>query len=150
MGPQGPAGRTIISSYGERYLDTQQTLQLTKDTETLVPLNNSGPAFDANYDTENAIGIQVSDFYLISYFFSGNPSVDCTLTFMLRSNGSPLPSSNINAFFKQNTLNNVSNTIIAVLKADEVLTLNVRSSEDTSISFKELTNVVLTMVKIDF
>lgn len=148
IGPQGPAGVTEIISYAERYLDTSTALSLTQDADTLVPLNNSGPAFNANYDTENAIGIQESGFYQISYFFSGNPNVDCTLTFTLRSNGSPIPSSNISVDFKQNTVNNVSNTVIGALNINEALTLMVRSSTNTTITFKELANVVLTIVKI--
>lgn len=66
-------------AYVERYLDATQELKLTASIDTIVPLNNSGPAFFANYDTKNSIDITQAGFYLISYFLSFEPKEDCTL-----------------------------------------------------------------------
>ena len=66
-------------AYAERYLDATQELKLTASIDTIVPLNNSGPAFFANYDTKNSIDITQAGFYLISYFLSFEPKEDCTL-----------------------------------------------------------------------
>lgn len=45
VGPRGPAGPAPDVAYGERYLDLEQELVLTKDRDTVVPLNLGGPAF---------------------------------------------------------------------------------------------------------
>lgn len=116
IGPQGPAGTTQTVAYAERYLDATQELKLTASTDTIVPLNNSGPAFFANYDTENSIDIKQAGFYLISYFFSDEPKEDCTLTFAVKYNDLLIPASNVTVKWQANSINSVSNSIIAALQ----------------------------------
>ena len=66
VGPRGPAGPAPDVAYGERYLDLEQELVLTKDKDTVVPLNLGEPAFFTYFDTENTIEIKQNGFYLIS------------------------------------------------------------------------------------
>lgn len=103
-------------AYAERYLDATQELKLTASTDTIVPLNNSGPAFFANYDTENSIDIKQAGFYLISYFLSFEPKADCTLTLAVKYNDLLIPASNVTVKWQANSINYVSNSIIAALQ----------------------------------
>lgn len=148
IGPQGPAGPTQTVAYAERYLDATQELKLTASTDTVVPLNNSGPAFFAEYDTENAIDIKQAGFYLISYFLSAEPKEDCTLTLAVKYNDLLTPASNVTVKWQANSINSVSNSIIAALQEGDVLTLSVRAAAETTLSFNGTANAVLTIVKI--
>lgn len=145
VGPQGPEA---VVSYASRYLNTTQQLQLTRDTYSVVPLNELGTAFNASYDTENSIDIKLNAFYLISYYFSTSVSKDCSLTVTAKVNDLPISPSNTCNNFKQGAISSVSNTFIQALNDTDVLTLNVRSDEDVNLSFNENTNAVLTIVKI--
>lgn len=135
-------------AYAERYLDATQELKLTASTDTIVPLNNSGPAFFANYDTENSIDIKQAGFYLISYFLSSDPKDDCTLTLAVKYNDLLTPASNVTVKWQANSTNYVSNSIIAALQEWDALTLSVRAAAETALSFNGIANAVLTIVKI--
>lgn len=149
--PKGEKGESAVSPrivYGERFLNTSSQLQLTQDVETVVPLKENGPGFNLGYDTENAIDIRETNFYLISYYFSATPTTITKINLKLQSNDTLLPSSNISTTFEPNKINNVSNTILATLQADEKLTLIISSDTDATLNFNALTNVVLTVVKV--
>lgn len=148
-GPQGPAGPTQIVSYAERYLDTAQEFNLQTEIDTIVPLTSTGPALFANYDTENAIDIKQTGFYQISYYFSATPKTNCNLTISVRDNDLLLPASNLNVNWQANTINNVSNSIITSLSSEDVLTLSIRSTTDTDLTFGEFANAVLSIAKIN-
>lgn len=147
-GEQGPPGITETIVYGERYLYQHQDLNLTAEVDTIVPLNNDGPALFAAYDTENAIDIKESAFYEIHYYFGATPKQDCTLTVSVRDNDLLLPGSNILTNWKANTASNVCNKIIAGLSQGDVLTLSIRTTNNTTFTFGDNANAVLGIVKI--
>lgn len=154
QGPQGPAGPTTTTAYAMRYLDLNQELTLQADTDETVPLNNQGPALFAEYTTENAIDIKDSSFYQISYLINATPKEDCDLLITAKYNDLTLPASNINVKWKANTNNTISNTFIAALANGDVLTLNIRATNQTTLSFNNGTNIaqgtsaVLSIIKI--
>lgn len=148
-GDTGPQGPSHIVAYAERYLVTTEELKTQSGIEKIIPLNSEGPALFADYDTENAINIKQSGFYLISYYFSAMPKSDCTLTISVKDNDLLLPAGNLTTHWQANTLGNISNTIITALNVDDKLTLCIRSTPDTDFSFKSGTSAVLTIVKID-
>lgn len=147
-GPTGPAGTSVTVSYAERYLDNMQELNLIANTDTTVPLNSVGPAFFANYDTENAIDVKMQGFYLISYYFSTTTKSDCTLTLSVKYNNIILPGSNISTHFQSNVKGNISNTIIAALATGDVISLCARVTTDTDLTFDNGVSAVLSIVKI--
>lgn len=154
QGPQGPASPTTTTAYAMRYLDLNQELTLQADTDETVPLNNQGPALFAEYTTENAIDIKDSSFYQISYLINATPKEDCDLLITAKYNDLTLPASNINVKWKANTNNTISNTFIAALANGDVLTLNIRATNQTTLSFNNGTNIaqgtsaVLSIIKI--
>lgn len=148
-GPQGPVGPTEIVAYAERFLDTTQEFKLQADVDVDVPLTSNGPALFAGYDTENAINIREPGFYQVSYYFSATPKTDCKLAIGIRNNGFLLPASNLRCDWKANTIGNISNRIIAALVNEDVVTLSIRATTNTDLTFGEFTNAVLSVVKID-
>ena len=148
IGPQGPAAPIEIVSYAERYLAKEQELQLSANVDSIVPLNETGPALFAEYTSENAIDIKENGFYEIGYFFSANPKDNTNLYLSVKYNDLLLPASNILVNFQANTINTVSNKIIAALQEGDVLTLGIRANNNVTLSFDGNTNAVLTIVKI--
>ena len=148
IGPRGPVGPMPEIAYGERYLDLNQQLSLTTNTDTLVPLNVVGPSLFTYYETENAIEIKQTGFYLISYFFSAAPNENCTLTVIPKVNDTIVQASNVTANLQSNIIGNISNTVIAGLNDGEKVTLCVKSSTDVTLIFNESTSAVLTVTRI--
>lgn len=148
IGPQGPAAPIEIVSYAERYLAKEQELQLSANVDSIVPLNETGPALFAEYTSENAIDIKENGFYEIGYFFSANSKDNTNLYLSVKYNDLLLPASNILVNFQANTINTVSNKIIAALQEGDVLTLGIRANNNVTLSFDGNTNAVLTIVKI--
>ena len=148
VGPRGPAGPATDVAYGERYLDLEQELVLTKDKDTVVPLNLGEPAFFTYFDTENTIEIKQNGFYLISYFFSASPSEDCKITAMVKYNDLLFQACNVTTDMKANTIGNITNTIIGALNDGDKVTLCVRSSVNTTLTFDGSTSANLVLVRI--
>ena len=147
-GDQGEVGPAPDIAYGERYLDLEQELVLTKDKDTVVPLNLGGPAFFTYFDTENTIEIKQNGFYLISYFFSASPSDDCKITAMVKRNDLLFQACNVTTDMKANTIGNITNTIIGALNDGDKVTLCVRSSVNTTLTFNGSTSANLVLVRI--
>ena len=147
-GDQGEVGPAPDIAYGERYLDLEQELVLTAGQDTLVPLNLGGPAFFTYFDTENTIEIKQDGFYLISYFFSASPSDDCKITAMVKRNDLLFQACNVTTDMKANTIGNISNMIIGALSDGDKVTICVRSSVNTTLTFDESTSANLVLVRI--
>ena len=147
-GDQGEVGPAPDIAYGERYLDLEQELVLTAGQDTLVPLNLGGPAFFTYFDTENTIEIKQDGFYLISYFFSASPSDDCKITAMVKYNDLLFQACNVTTDMKANTIGNITNTIIGALNDGDKVTLCVRSSVNTTLTFNGSTSANLVLVRI--
>lgn len=147
-GPQGPAGASELPSYAMRFSYAAQDVNLVANTETTVLLAETGPAFLADYNSENGIDIKESGFYYISYYFNAIPKQDCSLFISAKADGINLAGSRTLVKWGANFNGVVSNSIIAALKADEVLTLSVESSENVTLSFNDSVDVTLSITKL--
>lgn len=145
-GPTGPKG-DFSSAYAMRFLNQQQQFQIPQNQEVVIPFNEQGPAFNAEYVTN---GIKVGDtgFYLITYYLSAAPQDDSTITVKVVANDVIVAGSNISAEWTQDFIGNVSNSVIAALKKDEVVNLKVSALNATALSFNGSTNVTLSINKI--
>lgn len=147
-GAPGPTAELPKISYAGRYLNIKQDLNLTTDVDTIVPLNSVESALFVSYDTEYAIDIKESAFYQINYFFSAISKEDVSLVVSVKYNDLLLPASNITINLKANTLNSISNSLIASLADGDVLTLSIKASTNCTLSFSEGTNATLNILKI--
>lgn len=139
---------TIPPAYGMRFLTSNQQIELAKLADTIISFNEVGPNKNTDYQVDNAIKINQSGFYIISYFLSGITDRDCTLTLSVMNENKIVPGSDINANFEATYKSNISNTIIAALPANSIITLNVRATDNITMSFDETTNATLTVAKI--
>lgn len=80
QGEQGPKGEPNgLGAYGERYSNSNQSFSVTANTETIVPLEQTGQAIFIEYDSSYVIEIQKYGTYQINYFFGATTSVDTIL-----------------------------------------------------------------------
>jgi hypothetical protein len=68
----------------------------------------------------------------------------------IKDNNTVVPSSNVSVEMIGDVISNVSNTIIAALAADDIVTLTVRSDQNVTLNLKNTeTPAILTITKID-
>ena len=78
------------------------------------------------------------------------PTDSCTVTVTVKDNNAVVPSSNVNVEMIGDVVSNVSNTVIAALAADDIVTLIVRSDQNITLNLKNTeTPAILTITKID-
>lgn len=82
-GLQGPRGEQGIpgtkGEYGEGYSNSNQRISIKANTETIIPLEETGPAIFIEYDTNYAIEIRKFSMYQINYFLSIATSTDTNI-----------------------------------------------------------------------
>ena len=146
-GPTGPAGPAADIAYAMRFLNQQQQLQIPQNQEVIIPFNEQGSAFNTEYVT-NGIKVKDTGFYLISYYLSAAPQNDVTITVKANANDIIVAGSNISAEWTQDFIGNVSNTVIAPLKENDIVNLKISTLNATSLSFNGSTNATLCINKI--
>lgn len=146
IGPQGPKGELNgLGAYGERYSNSNQSFNVTANTETIVPLEQTGIEYDSSY----AIEIQKYGTYQINYFFGATTSVDTNYTISIKASGKKLPSSEIKVEAKANIKSFVSGNVIFGLKEDYEITFVIAADNNTNLTFDGLTNTKLSVLKLD-
>lgn len=145
-GPQGPKGELNgLGAYGEGYSNSNQSFNVTANTETIVPLEQTGIEYDSSY----AIEIQKYGTYQINYFFGATTSVDTNYTISIKASGIKLPSSEIKVEAKANIKSFVSGNVIFGLKEDDEMTLVITADNNTNLTFDGSTNTKLSVLKLD-
>ncbi len=146
IGPQGPKGELNgLVAYGEGYSNSNQSFNVTANTETIVPLEQTGIEYDSSY----AIEIQKYGTYQINYFFGATTSVDTNYTISIKASGKKLPSSEIKVEAKANIKSFVSGNVIFGLKEDDEMTLVITADNNTNLTFDGSTNAKLSVLKLD-
>lgn len=150
IGPQGlkgdPGG---IEAYGERYSNKAQTFQITANRETIIPLEQTGPAIFTDYDSSYAIEIKKYGAYLVNYYLNVATSVDTNYVISVNASGTKLPASNVKVQAKANTIQQVyGSALFALVEGDEV-TLVVSSEKNTDLIFDDTTCAKLSVIKLD-
>lgn len=147
-GEKGPAGESFISAYGIRYSMTDTQLSLQKDADTIIPLNETGPAYFTDYTVENSIKINENGVYLISFLISGAVNEECFITSSIMANNLLQPASQVTTEFQANFINLISGSTIVSLSPNDIVTLNARSSKTVTMRFNGSTNAMLSVLKI--
>lgn len=148
IGPAGPAGSSAALSYAMRFLSFIQDLVLTANTETVIPLSQTGPAFNMDYNSANAIGVRDSGFYLATYYLHATADKNVTLTMSIKADGVNVPSGRIEVQMTSGVACNVSHSIIVALKADETVNLVAETPTETKLSFGNNVNSSLCLIKL--
>lgn len=148
VGPQGPAGMAGTIAYGLRYINKAQEITVPANNDLILPLEETGTAFNTAYDTSNGIDIKENGVYKISYFFGCAPKTNCVLVLSPKYNGLSIPGGNVSLELTANYIGNISNSVFMSLSNGDVVTLNVTSITGATLSLNGSTNGVLSVVKI--
>lgn len=149
VGPTGPTGPANgLVAYGERYSNTMQTISVAANTDTIVPLEETGTALHTSYTTDNAITINELGTYQINYFFNGALALDTSLTVSVQSSGVTIPGTIITSEATAHFLNEISGTVITAQQVGDVLTLVIKSGLAVDVTFNGSTNAKLSVLKI--
>ena len=149
-GPAGPRGTPGgIEAYAERYSNNTQRFNVTADTETIIPLEKTGPAFFADYDSTYAIEIKKFGAYQINYFLNILTSADTDYVVSIKASGTKLPSSDIKGHANANSRTSLNGTLIFGLAEGDEITLVITTNSNTELIFDGTTNAKLSIVKLD-
>ncbi len=149
-GPKGDKGEPYgLEAYGMRFSDSNQTFNIKPYMETIIPLEQTGPAIFTYYDSSYAIEIKKVGVYQINYFLSAATSVDTNYVVSVQFGGIKVPASDIKTQGKANTISKVNGSVLFAIAEETELTLVITSEKETNLIFDGTTNAILTAIKID-
>lgn len=150
VGPTGPKGNPGgIEAYAERYSTDVQRFNITAGTDAIIPLDKTGPAFNANYNSSYAIEIKKFGAYQINYFLNLLTSTDTDYVVSIKASGTKLPSSNIKGQAKANSRTSINGTLIFGLAEGDEITFVITAENNTELIFDGTTNAKLSIIKLD-
>lgn len=146
-GPTGPSGESSLS-YGSKYDTTTDTISLTADTDSPVPLTTTAPLSGITGTNANTLTIAENGVYKIDYFFNGSPNVEATLTLSVSQNSNPISSSTIIKEVQANTDDILNGSIIVSLSANDEIGLSLSSNVNATVSTADGTNAFINIVRL--
>lgn len=146
-GPTGPSGESALS-YGSKYDTTTDTISLTADTDSPVPLTTTAPLSGITGTNANTLTITANGVYKIDYFFNGSPNVEATLTLSVSQNSNPISSSTIIKEVQANTDGILNGSIIVSLSANDEIGLSLSSNVNATVSTADGTNAFINIVRL--
>lgn len=138
-----------IGSYAERYSNSNQRISLRANQETIIPLEQTGPAIFAEYDSSYAIEIKKYGMYRISYFLNVTTSADTNYVVSVKAAGTRLLGSDIKGEGKANSITTVNGSVIFALRENDEVTLVITAEHNTDLVFDGTTNAKLSVIKLD-
>ena len=154
-GPTGPTGATGptgsgtgLASFGSKYSETPQTLNIALGGTTQVGLPTGGPNSNMSYTTVNAITVNQTGTYQIAYFLNGTVAVGTTVTLAVRRNGTAIPGASISRLLAVGTGSLYSGTVMIALTAGDVIDLAVSALVAVGITLGTGTNASLNIIKL--
>ncbi len=153
IGPIGPKGEkgdpNGLGAYAERYSNVMQVFTAPANTETIIPLEKTGPSFLADYDSSYAIDIKKTGIYQVNYFFNAATSVDTDYIISIEINGIKAEGSDIKVQGQANSITNVSGYLLFNFVESDEITFVITPDKDTNLIFNETTNAKLGIIKLD-
>lgn len=146
-GPTGPSGESSLS-YGSKYDTTTDTISLTADTDSPVPLTTTALLSGITGTNANTLTIAANGVYKIDYFFNGSPNVEATLTLSVSQNSNPISSSTIIKEVQANTDDILNGSIIVSLSANDEIGLSLSSNVNATVSTADGTNAFINIVRL--
>ena len=146
-GPTGPSGESSLS-YGSKYDTTTDTISLTADTDSPVPLTTTAPLSGITGTNANTLTITANGVYKIDYFFNGSPNVEATLTLSVSQNSNTISSSTIIKEVQANTDDILNGSIIVSLSANDEIGLSLSSNVNATVSTADGTNAFINIVRL--
>ena len=149
-GPTGPAGATVTptNTYGRKYDTTEDTITLTQNVATDVPLGSNGPANGITLDTQNKLTIPENGVYQVDYYFYGSPSTNTDVTVRLNQNTTPISNTSITKSLTANVDTEFSGSTINSFNANDQIGLSIEATDAATISPGPDTSAYINIVRI--
>ncbi len=148
QGPVGPTGPAKVISYGSKYDTSTNTISLTQDTASVIPLATTGPLSGITGDVANTLTIPETGVYKIDYFFNGSTSATGDITLEILQNNNPIASTTIIKEFEANKDDTLNGSAILNLTLNDAITLGLSSSVNATVSPATGTSAYLNIVKL--
>lgn len=146
-GATGPANG--LNTYGGKYSNTQQTLNLSIGSQTQVPLANSMPNLNTTYTPANSITVTNAGTYEINYYSNVSAAVATAITFAVRNNGTDIPSTIISRTLSAGVDSIYSGSVIVNLAAGDVIDMAVSAPLDVDVTLGNGVNATLGVKRLD-
>ena len=151
-GATGPTGATGIAggiaSFGSKYSDAPQTINITLGGTTQVGLPTGGPNLNMSYATVNAITVTQTGTYQISYLLNGSVAVGTTVTMSVRRNGTAIPGASISRVLSVGTGTLYSGTVMVALTAGDVIDMALSALVAVGVTLSTGTNASLNIIRL--
>lgn len=149
-GPTGPTGPANgLNSYGGKYSNTSQTINLGIGTQTPIGLPTAMPNLNVTYTPTNSITVQQAGVYEINYFSNVSVAVGTTLTLAIRVNGTNIPSTVLSRTLSVGVSSIYSGSTIINLAAGDVIDMTLSALLAVGVTLGSGVNATLTVKKLN-
>lgn len=148
-GPTGPAGTTGgIEAFGERYTEGAETVSVTANQDTQIPLQTNGPGQNTSYTTSNAITVNTAGTYQIYYLLDVSSSQEGELTVSLRKNNIDIDGSTISLNVPANENQLFTGSVIVTLAENDTIDLAVNSTATVTLTLDSNVGSKVSLIKL--
>lgn len=138
-----------IEAYAERYSNTVQRFNVLANTETIIPLETTGPNLSTIYNSTYAIEIQKEGMYQINYFLNLATSIDTNYTVFIKAASTKIDSSEMKHESKANSISSINGSTIFKLSKNDEITLVIITEQTSDLIFDGTINAKLSLIKLD-
>ena len=136
-------------SYGGRYNTMAQTLDLAVNSPRMLPLPDLMPAENVTFNLPDSLTIEEPGIYEINYMFNASSSLGAAVTLSVRNNGVIIPSTEETHILAIGVESIYSGSVLETLSAGDVLTIEVESSLELTLTLSSGVTATLSVKKLD-
>ena len=136
-------------SYGGRYNTMAQTLGLAVNSPRMLPLPDLMPAENVTFNLPDSLTIEEPGIYEINYMFNASSSLGAAVTLSVRNNGVIIPSTEETHILAIGVESIYSGSVLETLSAGDVLTVEVESSLELTLTLSSGVTATLSVKKLD-
>lgn len=147
-GPTGPAASNALDAFASKYDATENTINLTANTQSAVPLATTGVLKNITGNNANTLTITSDGTYKIDYLFQGSSNAAATLTLDVTKNTTQIAGSTITKEVTANSDESLQGSIIVTLQNGDEIALALESSTNATLTPTSGTSAYLNIVKL--
>ena len=148
-GPTGPSGSQEARIFAHKYNDEGDTIELTANVPTKVPLAIAGLATDISVTLENSMIVNTFGTYKIEYFFSGSISDNAALVVGVDNNDISINGTEISKDMIANTDMDFNGSVVSIINPRDIITIAIRANKNVTLTPAPDLNAYLILTKLD-
>jgi len=126
-----------------------QTLDLAVNSPRMLPLPDLMPAENVTFNLPDSLTIEEPGIYEINYMFNASSSLGAAVTLSVRNNGVIIPSTEETHILAIGVESIYSGSVLETLSAGDVLTIEVESSLELTLTLSSGVTATLSVKKLD-